>query len=84
MILYSIFADLTNKHYRYNEVSDLNLWDFGEPVIYPYFQSLTAVSFQQENGRPHVVSNVQDFLSYQITLLPWPACSPDLLPIGHI
>ncbi|GFS63923.1 transposable element Tcb1 transposase [Trichonephila clavipes] len=38
--------------------------------------------FQQDNPRPHVARIVQMFFfNHQIKLLPWPARSPDLLPI---
>ncbi|GFS94013.1 transposable element Tcb1 transposase [Trichonephila clavipes] len=55
-----------------------------EPVVLPYIQRLLSVIFQQDNARPHVARNVQEFFSdHQIELLLWPACSPNLSPIEN-
>ncbi|GFW37168.1 transposable element Tcb1 transposase [Trichonephila clavipes] len=52
-----------------------------ESVDLPYIQCLPSVIFLQDNARPHVARNVPEFLvTHQIELLPWFACSPDLLP----
>ncbi|GFY13533.1 transposable element Tcb1 transposase [Trichonephila clavipes] len=46
---------------------------------------LDHTPFQQDNARPHVARNVQRFfVNHQIELLPWSACSPDLLPIENM
>ncbi|KAJ8881398.1 hypothetical protein PR048_017879 [Dryococelus australis] len=40
--------------------------------------------FQQDSARPHVASNVQaPFNERRVLLLPWPARSPNMLPIEH-
>ncbi|GFW19586.1 transposable element Tcb1 transposase [Trichonephila clavipes] len=56
-----------------------------EPVVLPYLQGLATAIFQQDNARPHVARIVQRFfVNYHIELLPWPARSPDLLPIENM
>ena len=40
---------------------------------------------QQGNGRPHVARIVQAFFQRRrVSLLPWPACSPEMSPIEHV
>ncbi|GFV65214.1 transposable element Tcb1 transposase [Trichonephila clavipes] len=56
-----------------------------EPGVLPYLQGLATAIFQQDNARPHVARIVQRFfVNYQIELFPWPARSPDLLPIENM
>ncbi|GFW84297.1 transposable element Tcb1 transposase [Trichonephila clavipes] len=51
----------------------------------PGIMGLAAAIFQQDNARPHVARIVQRFfVNHQIELFPWPAHSPDLLPIENI
>ncbi|GFX35108.1 transposable element Tcb1 transposase [Trichonephila clavipes] len=71
-----IIGTLNNQHY----ISELF-----EPVVLPYMQLLPSSVFQQANVRPHVTRNVQEFFVInQNELLPWLACSPDLLPIINV
>ncbi|GFV33716.1 hypothetical protein TNCV_4568311 [Trichonephila clavipes] len=46
-----------------------------EPVVFPFLQSLPSAIFQQDNARPHVPRNVQEFFTNPTELIP---CSPDL------
>ncbi|GFT63689.1 transposable element Tcb1 transposase [Trichonephila clavipes] len=56
-----------------------------EPVVLPYLQGLATALFQQDNARPHLARIVQRFfINPEIELLPWPARSPDLLPIENM
>ncbi|GFX43343.1 transposable element Tcb1 transposase [Trichonephila clavipes] len=56
-----------------------------EPVVLIYLQGLAKAIFQQDNARPHVARIVQRFfVNHHIELLPWPALSPDLLPIENM
>ncbi|GFV94071.1 transposable element Tcb1 transposase [Trichonephila clavipes] len=56
-----------------------------EPLVLPYLQGLATAIFQQDNAWPHVARIVQRFfVNHQIKMLPWPAHSPDLLPIENM
>ncbi|GFU60210.1 transposable element Tcb1 transposase [Trichonephila clavipes] len=51
----------------------------------PGIMGLVTAIFQQDNARPHVTRIVQRFfVNHQIELFPWPARSPDLLPIENM
>ncbi|GFS79474.1 transposable element Tcb1 transposase [Trichonephila clavipes] len=53
-----------------------------ETVVLPYIQRRPLVIFQQDNKRPQVARNVQQFFfTHLIELIPRPACSPDLFPM---
>lgn len=56
-----------------------------DPVVVPYIrQQRQEVTFQQDNARPHTARVTQDALRINnVTVLPWPARSPDLSPIEH-
>ncbi|PRD31451.1 UNVERIFIED_CONTAM: hypothetical protein NCL1_23534 [Trichonephila clavipes] len=50
-----------------------------EPMVLPYIQFLSS-STLKDNAQPNEVRNVQElFSTLQIELLPWPACSSDIL-----
>ncbi|GFT49978.1 transposable element Tc1 transposase [Trichonephila clavipes] len=82
----------------FSDESRFNLWDhdgrirvrryagarcFPECVIERY-SGLTP-EFMLYNPRPYVAKTVRDFCSPQhMQLLPWPAYSPDMLPIEHV
>jgi hypothetical protein len=57
-----------------------------QPCVIPFIQAqANNTTFQQDNTRPHVARVVRDYLTQQnVDLLPWPAVSPDLLPIEHV
>ncbi|GFT50210.1 transposable element Tcb1 transposase [Trichonephila clavipes] len=56
-----------------------------EPVVLPYLQGFATAIFQQDNARRRVARIVQRFfVNHHIELLPWPAHSPDLSPIGNV
>ncbi|GFX06143.1 transposable element Tcb1 transposase [Trichonephila clavipes] len=56
-----------------------------ETVVLPYIQHLPRAIFQHDNVRPHVARNVQElFSTNHIELIPWPACSPELLPSKNV
>ncbi|GFU55925.1 transposable element Tcb1 transposase [Trichonephila clavipes] len=51
----------------------------------PGIMVLTTAIVQQDNARPRVTRIVlRFFINHQIELLPWPARSPDLLPIENM
>ena len=77
VIKHPIFIDgnLTAIQYRDNILT---------PIILPFVRRYN-VTFQQDNARPHVARVCMDFLATNhVNVLPWPAYSPDLLPIEHI
>ena len=53
--------------------------------VVPLFQQKAVSTFQQDNARPHTARICRDYLEdNNITVLPWPARSPDLSPIEHL
>ncbi|GFY01221.1 transposable element Tcb1 transposase [Trichonephila clavipes] len=56
---------------------------FLQPHVLPLMQRLPGAIFQQDNAQPHTARVSQDYLR-TVTILPWPALSPDLSPIAHI
>ena len=56
-----------------------------QPEDFPFLQDIPGAIFQQDNARLHVAKTVRDLCSGQhMQFLPWPANSPDLLPIEHV
>ncbi|KAJ4434130.1 hypothetical protein ANN_16450 [Periplaneta americana] len=56
-----------------------------EPEVLPLLQATPHPIFQQDSTRPHVARIVQAFFEERrISLLPWPARSPDISPIEHV
>lgn len=54
------------------------------PIVVPYVRR-HAVTFQQDNARPHVAAVCRDFLQAEnVDVMIWPAYSPDLSPIEHL
>ena len=56
------------------------------PVAIPFLeQHGPGIILQQDNARPHTARIVRTFMEEEhVTLLPWPAVSPDLSPIEHV
>ncbi|GFS58259.1 transposable element Tcb2 transposase [Trichonephila clavipes] len=54
--------------------------DILQPHVLPL---MPGAIFQQDNARPHTAKMSQDYIR-TVTILPWPARSPDLSPIKHI
>ncbi|GFX39833.1 transposable element Tcb2 transposase [Trichonephila clavipes] len=57
--------------------------DFLQPHVLPLIQWLPEAIFQQDNARPHSAWMSQDCLR-TVTILLWPARSPDLFRIEPI
>ena len=56
-----------------------------QPEVLPLLQATPHAIFQQDNARPRMARIVQaSFQRQRVSLLPWPACSPDMLPIEHV
>ncbi|PSN35629.1 Transposable element Tc1 transposase [Blattella germanica] len=56
-----------------------------QPEALPLLQATPHAIFQQDNVRPHVARILQAFSQRrQVSLLPWPARSPDMSPIEHV
>jgi transposase len=54
------------------------------PIVVPFVR-LHAVTFQQDNARPHVARICMQLLEAEhIQVLEWPAYSPDMSPIEHL
>ena len=57
---------------------------YSRPIVVPYVRR-HAVTFQQDNVRPHVAAVCRDFLQAEnVDVMNWLAYSPDLSPIEHL
>ena len=55
------------------------------PHVVPFLQAHPDMTLQHDNATSHTASSVHDFLQDRnVSVLPWPAMSPDLNPIEHI
>uniref|UniRef100_A0AAZ3P1Z3 Tc1-like transposase DDE domain-containing protein n=1 Tax=Oncorhynchus tshawytscha TaxID=74940 RepID=A0AAZ3P1Z3_ONCTS len=53
--------------------------------VVPFLQAHPDMTLQYDNATSHTARSVQDFLQDRnVSVLPWPAKSPDLNPIEHI
>ena len=70
-----------------NLIGDQYIRDVLQPVV-PHFENhplATRPVHMDDNTRPHRSRAVTDYLkSETVTSVPWPAMSPDLIPIEHI
>ncbi|GFV56367.1 transposable element Tc1 transposase [Trichonephila clavipes] len=65
--------------------SNMYVCELLQPEVVPFLRCILGAIFQKENALPHVAKTVRDFCSAQhMQLLPWPAYSPDMLPIEHV
>jgi len=60
--------------------------DVLDPIVLPFLQQQNFDHvFEHDNARCHLACVCKDFLNQNhIRVLPWPALSPDLLPIEHL
>ena len=53
------------------------------PHVVPFLQAPPDMTLQHDNATSHTALSVRDFLQDRhVSVLPWPAKSPDLNPIG--
>ena len=51
----------------------------------PFLQAHPDMTLQHDNATSHTARSVRDFLQDRdVSVLPWPAKSPDLNPIEHV
>ena len=62
-----------------------NIREVLQPEVLPLLQATPHATFQLGNARAHMARIVQVFFQRRrISLLPWPARSPDMSPIEHV
>ena len=55
------------------------------PHVVPFLQAHPDMTLQHDNATSHTARSVCDFLQDRnVSVLPWPAKSPDLNPIEHV
>ena len=55
------------------------------PHVVPYLQAHPDMTLQHDNATSHTARSVRDFLQdINVSVLPWPAKSPQLYPIEHV
>jgi transposase len=53
--------------------------------VVPFLQAHPDMTLQHDNATSHTARSMRDFLQDRnVSVLPWPAKSPDLNPIEHI
>ena len=68
---------------------NLNAVCYREDILLPhvvlFMQAHPAMTLQHDNSTSHTARSVHDFLQDRnVSVLPWPAKSPDLNPIKHV
>uniref|UniRef100_A0A674EY23 Tc1-like transposase DDE domain-containing protein n=1 Tax=Salmo trutta TaxID=8032 RepID=A0A674EY23_SALTR len=55
------------------------------PHVVPFLQAHPDLTLQHDNATSHTARSVRDFMQDRnVSILPWPAKSPDLNPIEHV
>ncbi|PRD20803.1 UNVERIFIED_CONTAM: Transposable element Tcb1 transposase [Trichonephila clavipes] len=59
-----------------------NVHDILQPHVLSFLQRLPGAIFQQDNAQPHT-ARVSQYCLRTVTILPWPARSPDFSQMKH-